>query len=474
MCYAKDLKLLLSIESNMKKSFFVLLLILSINMTHATPSLSGFSMIMDKPSYVLGEQINVMVNVYFAPGAPVYNAHANISFITPKNQTATVKNCTTDETGICYISYILSGNQSTGDWKISGVIETEEFQANSTGLFEVREMICGDTICDAGELGFCEQDCGKPNNEQCNQSSECNSEICCHNTCRDSCPFCGDSVCDASEDCSCQDCGECIYENEEEALSQGSGFSTGKISMNLTIMENNVTVQNNQIFEIHCKVENLENSTIENATLMISGINSTMFSIFPENADISNKKIFTIFISIPSNFYEGNYSARIIAVKNDIFSNPETFYFKVTESKNTAIGLMSCHGETRDSCPFCGDSYCDSGENCAICPNDCGECTADRIIGNKTDAERILKLAKEKSEISSIILFRNKFESANEYISQAEEFYIQMNYLDCVKFSSRAISLIDSIVRNQWIILIGSVIFIAITVVFFNKFFNSR
>jgi len=39
-----------------------------------------------------------------------------------------------------------------------------------------------------------------------------------------------------------------------------------------------------------------------------------------------------------------------------------------------------CHSVCRESCPFCGDGYCDEGESCSSCPQDCGSCPTTTTI----------------------------------------------------------------------------------------------
>lgn len=41
----------------------------------------------------------------------------------------------------------------------------------------------------------------KPDGQNCTDDSECSSNVCCHEVCRLSCPFCGDGFCDSSESC---------------------------------------------------------------------------------------------------------------------------------------------------------------------------------------------------------------------------------------------------------------------------------
>jgi PGF-pre-PGF domain-containing protein len=44
-------------------------------------------------------------------------------------------------------------------------------------------------------------------------------------------------------------------------------------------------------------------------------------------------------------------------------------------SANSECSSGYCvHGVCRASSPYCGDGYCDSGEGCASCPADCGQC----------------------------------------------------------------------------------------------------
>jgi hypothetical protein len=51
----------------------------------------------------------------------------------------------------------------------------------------------------------------KPDGQSCLWDFECTSNVCCHNTCRPACPYCGDGYCDKGEDCwNCaSDCGLC-------------------------------------------------------------------------------------------------------------------------------------------------------------------------------------------------------------------------------------------------------------------------
>lgn len=59
---------------------------------------------------------------------------------------------------------------------------------------------CGDGYCDSGESYLtCFDDCKKSNGEDCSANKECESTHCVHNTCRPRDPYCGDDYCDDGE-----------------------------------------------------------------------------------------------------------------------------------------------------------------------------------------------------------------------------------------------------------------------------------
>jgi len=135
----------------MKRVIPLFAFIFLISFSFATPALSGFSIIPDKPSYVLGEEMTIRIDVSLALGYPFYNAYVNISFLNPSNQTISIKNCTTNEEGYCYVNFIITGDLPTGSWILYGEVSADEFSANKTVPFTIREMLCGDGVCDLGE-----------------------------------------------------------------------------------------------------------------------------------------------------------------------------------------------------------------------------------------------------------------------------------------------------------------------------------
>lgn len=99
---------------------------------------------------------------------------------------------------------------------------------------------CGDGLCNGLEsCESCEEDCGFCNyaaGHSCFKGSECRSGYCVNSVCRSSPNYCGDQICDESENCTnCQeDCGKCKIFYFKEAYSASD--SVMPISLNTFIL----------------------------------------------------------------------------------------------------------------------------------------------------------------------------------------------------------------------------------------------
>jgi len=97
--------------------------------------------------------------------------------------------------------------------------KTDALPGDKFQIYEASSL-CGNDICEYGDsCARCGEDCGICIGRECSFDEECDYKIetasCVHGFCRDDIDYCGDSYCDATENCeTCVlDCGECDHEN---------------------------------------------------------------------------------------------------------------------------------------------------------------------------------------------------------------------------------------------------------------------
>jgi len=133
----------------------------------------------------------------------------------------TCSTCVAD-CGSCLIDgeYCDSPNECIGDYCVSNFCSSDI-------------TYCGDTLCEGGEdCSTCSTDCGCPSDQYCSGDATCvNQEVdggscatadecvggnCVNTYCSSDITYCGDNVCEGSEDCSTcvADCGDCLIDGE--------------------------------------------------------------------------------------------------------------------------------------------------------------------------------------------------------------------------------------------------------------------
>ncbi len=64
------------------------------------------------------------------------------------------------------------------------------------------------------------------------------------------------------------------------------------------------------------------------------------------------------------------------------------------------------HGYCRDSSAYCGDVMCDAGENCTICPYDCGACPGSRDLPQNVFTEPMTSFMEQDFKKAGYVIVR--------------------------------------------------------------------
>jgi len=177
--------------------------------------------------------------------------------------------------------------------------------------------VCGDSTCDANEdCSSCPGDCGI-------------------------CPYCGDGSCNSGESCSnCEtDCGECPTDDEEEDEDSGDTGSDFTPNFNVDISELKISLNPGQSLTKTVKVSNTGETILRFTVELPTGLtefittNVNAFNLAPKQ----NKTINIIFNSkttdIP-NIHTGNILIKAGTIERTIFTTIEI------ESKDTLFDVI--------------------------------------------------------------------------------------------------------------------------------------
>lgn len=121
--------------------------------------------------------------------------------------------------------------------------------------------------------------------------------------------------------------------------------------------------------------------TNKKITLNITNISTNYFRIYDNNQLVLEWRSSSDVNKVNSSYdLDYNSTSKIVTITIPTMSmhNVSLEYFKPDGSSCSASiecsGGYCVHGICRSSSTYCGDSYCDSGEMCSSCPQDCGIC----------------------------------------------------------------------------------------------------
>jgi|GEM_PF-1223401 len=145
------------------------------------------------------------------------------------------------------------------------------------------------------------------NNQNCNFNSDCSSNICCHNVCRQVCPYCGDGYCDPSETYS-----SCL----SDCKAPTSSFTITEYQIPnyvydfLAIIPEEIKMFSNESKQFELIVKNLANGNLTNLQIKVKTEPYCCdIEITPKKLDLlkpTNSTSFLIVIS--SGIKPGNYT----------------------------------------------------------------------------------------------------------------------------------------------------------------------
>jgi len=128
-----------------------------------------------------------------------------------------------------------------------------------------------------------------------------------------------------------------------------------------------------------------QNITTVEGTINITGrsihLNSGYIYIFVNGTELENG---TDVVTNVSTFSKGTYEIKVNSTGNQNYTSNSTgltyyLFIKLANGKSCSAnqdcyGGYCVHGICRSSSTYCGDGYCDSGEDCSSCSKDCGTC----------------------------------------------------------------------------------------------------
>ncbi len=228
----------------------------------------------------------------------------------------TVKSCSSQEQ--CNVSV-------TASEAFDVTFSSQQPNSTDSWQYSVKKYgYCGDSICGTPSGSeYAQGTCLNGNIIFSENCSSCPSDC---NACTPPSPVCGNSVCETNEtclscstDCSCSS-GDCCSPSSQLAGSRGC-INQSTVSNNTICCNSNFTLGN------CCSDANC------NSTQFCSNSTCTIKKADGQSCSLSSE----------------------------------------------CLGAYCVHSLCRSNTTFCGDSYCDSGENCSLCSSDCNECQQQTI-----------------------------------------------------------------------------------------------
>ncbi len=216
---------------------------------------------------------------------------------------------------------------------------------------------CGDGTCDVGETcTSCSADCGAcPPSVYCGDGS-CNGDENCA-TCPGDCgacgPVCGNGSCESGEDCAncVADCGECGGGGTCPVMSYSASGTNG--------------------------ASYTDSDTVKFPVNLTAGVEYTISTCGSTTTDTYLRLHFNDAQQAENDDgCGGAYQSTIVytpAASGEFVISAGCYSTSSCSATVTVSPEASCGGD--DPGVVCGDGSCDSGEDCANCAADCGECS---------------------------------------------------------------------------------------------------